>query len=100
MTSHAMDISTSPPSTTTSLADLINGSKNKSLENALITLIQNQIKNNLCFYCGKKLLPNAAVNNISSSSSTTPPIIYCPDCKITKYCSDEHQVGKHFFYGC
>jgi phage FluMu protein Com len=91
MTSHAMEISTPTPSTNSSLINDILSSKanhTKSLENTLANLIQNQIKNDSCTHCGKKLLN-------SNNSSPISNIVFCPDCKVSKYCSDEHQKADH-----
>uniref|UniRef100_A0AC34G2K2 MYND-type domain-containing protein n=1 Tax=Panagrolaimus sp. ES5 TaxID=591445 RepID=A0AC34G2K2_9BILA len=90
MTSHAMEISTpAAPSTNSLINDILNSKANhtKSLENALANLIESQIKIDSCTHCGKKLILNA---NNSSSAAPSCNIVFCPDCKVSKYCSDEH----------
>jgi hypothetical protein len=91
MTSHAMEISTpNPPSSSTNITlmnDILSSKANhtKSLENALANLIQNQIKNDSCTHCGKKLILNNS-NSLTQNNIT----VFCPDCKVSKYCCDEH----------
>ena len=90
MTSDAMEISTMStptpnPAASSALLNELTKNPVKTLETALAALVQNQIKNDSCIYCGKKVSING--------TSTPESVVFCSGCKLAKYCSEEHQVS-------